>query len=92
MSKNQQSSFADSVGKASISEKSKKNEILEAYQELLSKIEEGKQTSHQEVKKKQDEEAVVIKASEFKVDKIVTNIAEVKLSIGKVLIIWSSDL
>ena len=37
-----------------MSEKSKKNEILEAYQELLSKIEENKQVSHQEIKKKQD--------------------------------------
>src|SRR5438445_5991916 len=75
-----------------ISEKSKKNEIFDAYQELLSKIHETKQVSHQEAKKKQDETVIVTKASTFKVDKIVANIADVKLSIGQSLDILEQRL
>lgn len=82
MSKNEQNNL---FSMPEISEKSKKNEIFDAYQELLSKIKETKQVSHQEEKKKQDETMVITKASTFKVDKIVANIADVKLSIGQSL-------
>ena len=68
-----------------ISEKSKKNDILAAYQELLDHIEQNKQESHQESKKKQQENDIVATASTMTSDRIVTNIAEVKVSIGQAL-------
>jgi hypothetical protein len=68
-----------------ISEKSKKNEILAAYQELLEQIGQTKQESHQEEKKKQQEQEVVATASTMTPDRIVKNIAEVKVSIGQAL-------
>lgn len=82
MSKNEQNQL---FSLPEISEKSKKNEIYDAYQELLAKIHATKEVSHQEIKKQQDQEVLVTKASEFKVDKIVANIADVKLSIGQSL-------
>jgi len=66
-----------------ISASSKKNEIFEAYQELLAKVSETKQVSHQEIKQKQEEITVVNKATEFKVDKIIANIADVKLTVSQ---------
>lgn len=77
-------SFIDVSGQE-ISEKSKKNEIFEAYQTLLGKIKEGKQESHQEEKKKKQEGELVAKASDLTPDRIVSNIANVKISIGQSL-------
>ena len=68
-----------------ISEKSKKNEILAAYQELLEQIGQNKQESHQEEKKKQQEKETVISASTMAPDRIVKNLAEVKVSISQAL-------
>ena len=68
-----------------ISEKSKKNEILAAYQELLGQIGQSKQESHQEEKKKQQEQDVVVMASTMTPDRIVKNLADVKVSIGQAL-------
>ncbi len=68
-----------------ISEKSKKNDILAAYQELLDQIEQNKQESHQESKKKEQENNTIMAASAMTPDRIVTNIAEVKVSIGQAL-------
>ena len=68
-----------------ISEKSKKNEILAAYQELLEQIGQNKQESHQEEKKKQQEQEIVSVASSMTPDRIVKNIADVKVSIGQAL-------
>ena len=65
-----------------ISLKSKKNEILDAYQKLLNQIKESKQVSHQEVKKKQDEDRVMAKAYEYNSERIIGNIADVKSQIG----------
>lgn len=64
-----------------ISEKSKKNEILEAYHELLNKINEGKVISNQEVKKQKDNEEIVFKAATFDVEHIINDLAQVKLEI-----------
>ena len=66
-----------------ISEKSKKNEILAAYQELLEQIGQTKQESHQQEKKKQQEQDVVATASSMTTDHIVKNIADIKISIGQ---------
>ncbi|HEV2916314.1 MAG TPA: hypothetical protein VGW78_01050 [Candidatus Babeliales bacterium] len=73
--------FAD-MGQPEISLKSKKNEILDAYHELLNKINENKQVSHQDVKRKQEEVALVAKVSEYSIDRIITGIADVKKLIG----------
>ena len=66
-----------------ISASSKKNEIFEAYQELLAKVNDTKQVSQQAIKQKQDETILVNKAIEFKTDKIISNIADVKLTINQ---------
>lgn len=66
-----------------ISEKSKKNEILEAYYELLNKTQETKVTHHQEEKQRQINEDIVIKAAQFDTENIVTTLAQVKLSVSQ---------
>lgn len=68
-----------------ISEKSKKNEIFAAYQELLNQIGQRKQESHQEERKKQLEQDVVVAASAMTPDRIVKNIADVKVGITQAL-------
>lgn len=75
--------FGEQTMEQEISLKSKKNEILDAYHALLNKIQDNKQVSHQESKKKQEEVALVSKVSDFSVDRIIANIAEVKKSIGQ---------
>ncbi len=66
-----------------ISEKSKKNEILDAYQELLKKVQNTKEVSHQEVQQKQQEEELVIKAAKFDVEHIVSSLGQVKVMIAQ---------
>lgn len=78
-----QQTIADS--QPEISEKSKKNEILAAYQDLLCRIEETKQESHQEEKKKQRQQEVVANASAMTADCIVKHIADVKVCINQAL-------
>ena len=78
-----QKSIPDTLSE--ISEKSKKNEILAAYQELLSQVGQQKQESHQEEKKKQQEKEIVTAASAMTPDLIVKNIAEVKISVAQAL-------
>lgn len=63
-----------------VSAKSTKNEILEAYNALLSKISETKQVSRQDVKKQQDEIEVVRKASNLSGEKIAKGLMELKLA------------
>lgn len=65
-----------------------KNEILDAYNELLKKVSDGKQMSLQDVKKKKDDETLITKVSELTLHKIVTNLGEVKLVVAK----WIDDL
>ncbi|MFA6263804.1 MAG: hypothetical protein WC630_05210 [Candidatus Babeliales bacterium] len=68
-----------------VSPSSKKNEIYEAYQTLLSKVKGVKQEAHHaEVKRKQDVE-VVEAASTMTLDKIIKNLAQVKLNIGQAI-------
>lgn len=68
-----------------ISSKSTKNEILEAYQSLLGKINQTKEVTVQEVKKKKSEEEIVTKATGFTQENIINNLTEVKVSVGKSL-------
>ncbi len=64
-----------------ISEKSKKNEILDAYYELLGKVSSTKSVSNQEEKQKKDNEEVVMRAASFDTEYIVNNLAKTKLDI-----------
>jgi hypothetical protein len=66
---------------ADISEKSKKNEILDAYYELLNKVGESKTVSHQEAKQRKDDEEIVVKAASFDVEHIISHLAQVRLEI-----------
>lgn len=68
-----------------ISEKSKKNEILAAYEELLKKVKEGSQTSHQQTIIKEKEETLVKTVTNMTEDKIVKKLAEVKINVGQSL-------
>ena len=68
-----------------ISPKNTKNEILEAYQELLKQVDKTSQESYQDTKKKQETAKMVTKASEFTVNKIVNNLTQLKLSANEEL-------
>lgn len=70
-----------------ISAKSKKNEILDAYHALLSKIKDTKpeNVTVQEEKKKKQEEEIVTKASAMTLDRIINNLAGTKVLIGQTL-------
>lgn len=62
-----------------ISEKNTKNEILEAYQGLLKKVQETKEESHQEIQKQQNNEEIVFRAAKFDTDQIVTTLGQTKV-------------
>lgn len=64
-----------------ISEKSKKNEIFDAYNSLLKKIQNTKEESHQEVKVKHQNEEVVVRAAKFDTEQIVTTLGQAKVMI-----------
>lgn len=64
-----------------ISSKNTKNEILEAYQELLHKVSETKQMSHQEIKKISNEQEIINKASGLATGDMIKHLTQVKLSV-----------
>ena len=66
-----------------ISAKNTKNEILQAYNELLKKVREDKPVDRQAEKKKEEEKAVVRSASQHSIEQIVRGLADIKLDIGK---------
>lgn len=66
-----------------VSSKSTKNEIYEAYQSLLNKVKGSKQESHQTETKRKQEVEVVDRASGMTLDKIIKNLAQVKVDIGQ---------
>jgi hypothetical protein len=68
-----------------ISPKSTKNEILQAYNELLTKIKEGKSLDRQAERKKEEEKRIIRDASQNSVEKIVKGLTEIKLDVGKSL-------
>ena len=71
--------------KTEVSGKSTKNEILRAYNELLTKIKEKKPLDRQEEGKKEKEIKLVKEASQNSTEKIVKGLAEIKLEIGGAL-------
>lgn len=64
-----------------ISEKSTKNEILDAYHELLAKVREQKSIDAKAVKKEAEEQQIVKTASDNSVEHIVKRHADLKLEI-----------
>ena len=68
-----------------ISDKSKKNEILDAYHDLLKKVQNTKEVSHQEVQSKRQAEEVVVKAAQFDAEQIVTTLGQVKIMVSQSL-------
>lgn len=64
-----------------ISEKNTKNEILEAYQGLLKKVQETKDESHQEIQRQQHNEEIIVRAAQFDTDQIVTTLGQTKVMI-----------
>lgn len=68
-----------------ISAKSTKNEILDAYHDVLREIKELKKQSKQELKKEQDKQEIIKKSSENTIDQIVTDLSSLKLAIAKSL-------
>lgn len=68
-----------------ISEKSKKNEILAAYEDLLKKVSQENQASHQQTIIREKEEALVQNAASITEDKIVKKLADVKINVGQAL-------
>ena len=71
--------------KKDVSAKNTKNEILQAYDELLTKIKEEKPFDRKEEKKKEEEKKIIKGASQNSVEKIVKGLAEIKLEIGTAL-------
>src|SRR3989304_7605624 len=67
--------------KPQVSEKSKKNEILDAYNELLEKMNAEKQLSFSEEKKSKEKQEVVTKVESFSREVISKAIMELKLSL-----------
>lgn len=66
-----------------ITPKNTKNEIFEAYQNLLNKVRETKQTSQQEIFKKKEDDQIVAKASDLNVAGIISKLSDIKLSVTK---------
>ncbi len=64
-----------------LSEKSTKSQILEAYNEAMKKLKEAKQEDRKAEKKKEDESEIVKQALENSVDKIINVISGVKIQV-----------
>ncbi len=68
-----------------VTEKNKKNEILAAYNELLKKVQNTTQESHQDEVKREQELEIVKAASSLSDDKIVKKLADVKVVVGQTI-------
>src|SRR5262245_31131970 len=66
---------------ADLSTKNTKNEILDAYQEVLQQLKEVKKANKQETKRVQERQETVASASKNTTQEIVKNLADVKLFI-----------
>ena len=71
--------------KKEISSKNTKSEILQAYNEILEKIQEEKAPDRVTEKRKVEEKKIVREATQNSVERIVKDIAEIKLEVGKAL-------
>ena len=70
---------------AEMTSRNTKNEILEAYNELLKKVKEQKPIDRQAEKEKAEKKEIVETAAQNSVEKIVKDLAELKLTIAKSL-------
>ena len=70
---------------AELSTRNTKNEILEAYNELLKKVKEQKPADRQAEKEKTEKKDIVETAAQNSVEKIVKELAELKLAMAKSL-------
>ena len=68
-----------------ISAKNSKNELLDAYNELLEKVQKQSPMDRKSQKESEEKEETVRSASSNSEEKIVKNIAELKLNIGSSL-------
>ena len=68
-----------------ISTKNTKNEILDAYNDVLRRLKETKKISKQEERLIEDKKEIISTASKNTTHEIVTNLAELKLSLVKSL-------
>src|SRR5262245_37569765 len=68
-----------------ITAKSTKNEILEAYNDLLKRLQEQKPVNRQAEKEKAEKKEVVEAAGQNSVEKIVKGLADLKLAMARAL-------
>lgn len=68
-----------------LSPKNTKNEILDAYHEVLQQLKEAKKITKTEIKREQDKQTVIEQASGHTTDGIVKQVADLKLSLVKSL-------
>lgn len=73
------------MAKETITKTSTKNEIFDAYETLLKKVVDLETLKPQEIKEKEDKQALVKKISDLTSDTIVKGIAELKLKLGSSL-------
>lgn len=71
--------------KKEVSVKSTKNEILDAYNQLLKQMKEKKMPDRQAEKKTEGEKQIVKNANQLSMEKIIKGLAEIKLEIGSSL-------
>jgi len=71
--------------KKEISSKSTKSEILQAYNEILGKIQQEKTPDRMLERKSVEEKKIVKEATQNSIERIVKDIAEIKLEVGKAL-------
>lgn len=79
--KSSEGEFTDEPGEREISSKSTKNEILQAYNELLAKLHEDQPPDRQEVRKRDEERQIVERASKHSIDTIVKDLANRKVEL-----------
>lgn len=68
-----------------INVKSTKNEILDAYHEVLQQLKEAKKVNKQDLKHEQEKQVIIEEAASHTTDGIVKNLADLKLSLVKSL-------
>ncbi|MFA5727688.1 MAG: hypothetical protein WC886_08615 [Saccharofermentanaceae bacterium] len=73
------------MAKETVTKTSTKNEIFDAYETLLKKVVDLETLKPQEIKEKEDKQALVKKVSDITSDNIVKGIAELKLKLGSSL-------
>ena len=77
----------DNINHEEVTEKSRKTDILNAYRELLTKVREKKQTHPKVESKKKENKDLIDRAASTTGEKIITSLADLKLELGKNLIV-----